>query len=394
MRRLLECTVFAIVAMAPPHAMCSAEHPSTPREIRVGPHETITRVKDAARVARDGDVVLIEPGDYTGDVASWPQSNLTLRAPRCCARLLAGGRNAEGKAIWVIKGDNVVVDNIEFSGARVFSRNGAGIRQEGPGRLLVRNSRFTGNELGILSSANAQAQLIVEQCEFDHNRLDTDQEENPGHQIYVGRIARFTLRDSYVHHGYIGHLVKSRARANFIYYNRLSDEAGGRASYELEFPDGGIAYVVGNIIQQGPETENATMIAFAAERFYWKRNELYLVNNTLIDDARRFLPLVHVRAGTDVVRATNNIVVADGWAGLRLAGVLNSTTRATPADMPLAGTADYRLSPSSPLVGTAIDPGLAHGVALRPDREYVHPRSSRAVADAPYSPGALQSLAP
>lgn len=35
-----------------------------------------------------------------------------------------------------------------------------------------------------------------------------------------------------------------------IYYNRLTDEAGGQASYELEFPNGGMVYVVGNIVEQ------------------------------------------------------------------------------------------------------------------------------------------------
>jgi len=41
-----------------------------------------------------------------------------------------------------------------------------------------------------------------------------------------------------------------------------------------------------------------------------------------------------------------------------------------------------------------VDPGEANGVSLRPEREYVHPRGSRPVPSTPYSPGALQSVAP
>ena len=49
--------------------------------------------------------------------------------------------------------------------------------------------------------------------------------------------------------------------------------ASGKASYELEFPNGGIAYVLGNIIQQSAQTENSQLdfvrrrgLPMAAER--------------------------------------------------------------------------------------------------------------------------------
>lgn len=45
--------------------------------------------------------------------------------------LHADGAHAEGKAIWVLKEANALVDGIQFSGASVSDRNGAGIRAEG-----------------------------------------------------------------------------------------------------------------------------------------------------------------------------------------------------------------------------------------------------------------------
>lgn len=39
------------------------------------------------------------------------------------AHLDAGGNNAEGKAIWVIKGADCVVEGIEFSGCQVPDHN-------------------------------------------------------------------------------------------------------------------------------------------------------------------------------------------------------------------------------------------------------------------------------
>ena len=62
--------------------------------------------------------------------------------------------------------------------------------------------------------------------------------------LYVGAIGRFVLRGSRFHNGHLGHLVKSRARENHVLFNMLADGAGGRASYELEFPNGGVAYVI------------------------------------------------------------------------------------------------------------------------------------------------------
>ncbi|WP_214278495.1 hypothetical protein, partial [Escherichia coli] len=84
---------------------------------------------------------------------------------------------------------------------------------------------------------------------------------------------------SYFHHGLLGHLLKSRAALNHILYNRLSDEIGGRASYELELPNGGVAVVMGNLIAQSSTTENPHVISFGAEGASWPQQALYLVNN-------------------------------------------------------------------------------------------------------------------
>ena len=44
-----------------------------PRTWRVGPDRELTTPSAAAAVARDGDTVLIDPGTYSGDVATWTQ---------------------------------------------------------------------------------------------------------------------------------------------------------------------------------------------------------------------------------------------------------------------------------------------------------------------------------
>ena len=55
---------------------CTAAHAEI---LRVGPGERFTRIADAAKAARDGDIVEILPGEYRGDVTTWRQKQLTIR---------------------------------------------------------------------------------------------------------------------------------------------------------------------------------------------------------------------------------------------------------------------------------------------------------------------------
>ncbi len=119
--------------------------PGESRQIRVGARGDVVTLAEASKFARDGDTVLVEAGDYRGDVAVWGQRNLTIRGVGERPRLIADGRSAEGKAIFVIRGDGVRVENIAFTGARVRGRNGAGIRLE-KGRLEVARCHFEDNE--------------------------------------------------------------------------------------------------------------------------------------------------------------------------------------------------------------------------------------------------------
>jgi hypothetical protein len=272
------------------------------RIIRVGPGQIYKRVDEVAPIARDGDTVEIEAGDYEGDVATWTQNNVTLRAVGGRARMDAHGAASEGKAIWVIKGSGVVVEGIDFTHARVPDRNGAGIRHEG-GSLTVRNCRFLDNEDGILTSNNRMSELRIENSEFGGNGAG----DGRSHNLYVGQIRRLTVIGSYFHHARVGHLLKSRAARNDVMYNRLTDETGGSASYELEFPAGGLAYVVGNIIEQSPQTENPTIVSYGAEGYPWPQNELYLVNNTIVDDRPQEGTFLHVAPGTARIVAINNL---------------------------------------------------------------------------------------
>jgi Right handed beta helix region len=255
-----------LAAIVPPNGRAAESRAVAGAEqqvLRVGPTQQYTRPSQAARVARDGALVEIYPGEYEGDVAVWRQNDLTLRGVGERPHLRAGGRAAEGKAIWVIKGDRVTVENVELSGARVPSRNGAAIRAEGAG-LTIRTCRFHHNEMGLLTNPSPNSLVIIEDSEIDRNTTDTERHGRLGHNIYITDARLFILRNSYVHGARTGHQVKTRARRNEIRDNRIED-GDGWGSLLLDISDGGQAEVVNNHFQQSARAANRTAIGFAGE---------------------------------------------------------------------------------------------------------------------------------
>jgi hypothetical protein len=358
------------------------------RVLRVGSKQSLQTVAAAAAVARDGDMIEVEAGDYLADVAVWKQNNLTIRGTGGRPRLIASGASAENKAIWVVRGGTVTVENVEFSGARVPDKNGAGIRFE-KGHLVIRNCRFVNNENGILTG-KGDAELEVENSEFGHNGAG----DGYSHNIYVGAIRRLRVTGSYFHHAKVGHLLKSRAAENHILYNRLTDESGGRASYELEFPNGGIAYVIGNIIEQSSTTENPTIISFGAEGYKHPANELYLVNNTIDNNRSQGANVLKVRPGAGTVRGYNNLLIGKESISAGIDGTFVNNANVDWDPFVLPQRHDYRLRSSSPLQRTYISPGAANGIDLVPKREYIHPAMTRQLTVPAALPGARQTMQP
>ena len=199
------------------------------------------------------------------------------------------------------------VEGFDFEGAAVPSRNGAGIRLE-TGSLRVRNCRFRYNEMGLLTNNDSHTILEIEDSEFAYNQRP----DGHNHNLYAGAIARLSVTGSYFHHAHGGHLLKSRAAVNHIINSRLTDEPGGTASYELEFPNGGVAYVVGNTIAQSTTTKNPYLISFGAEGYTWPRNEIFLANNTLVNPLPRGGMYLRVAPGADSIWTSNNQLVGAG----------------------------------------------------------------------------------
>lgn len=367
----------------------------SPKTLHVGRSQQFQTIAAAAKAARNGDTVVIDAGDYVGDVAIWDQDNLTIKGSGGPVRLIANGHHVERKGIWIVRGGKITVENIEFSGAQVEHHNGAGIRFE-KGHLTLRNCAFFDNENGIMTHNDENTELDIENSEFGRNGHGNGQT----HNIYVGTIKRFRMTGSYSHHANGGQLVKSRARESHILYNRLTDETG-RASYELDLPNGGIAYVIGNIIQQSPNAINGHIISFGVEGYKWDKNELYLINNTIIDNRAANGRFLFLKPGPGQIRAINNVVYGPDTLNpaerpnsppgdIQLTGTYENNLRARLEDFTNPAKHDYTLKNDSKLRIAAVNPGTAHDFALTPKQQYLHPRRIIKLKKTGSYPGAIQ----
>ena len=341
------------------------------RTLRVGPGTAHGKLSQALRAARDGDVIEIDAaGNYAGDVCLVRPRNLTIRGVgKGRARFPAAGKHYGGKAIWVIRGDNVTVENIEFSGARVRDRNGAGIRAEGKG-LTVRNCRFHDCEDGILGGAGV---VLIEYSEFSACGLD-----GQSHNLYIGRADKLIFRHNYTHHAKVGHLLKSRARENHILYNFFTDGKTGSSSYMINLPNGGRSFIIGNVLAQGARTQNSTLIAYGEEGMKNPGTELYVVNNTLVNN-RHTCVFVNPRKLPEGFRVVlrNNIFTGRGTVCTWPAAIKEGNYVGADPKFVDRGGEDFRLKPTSPCIGKGLDPGKAGDMSLAPVFQYVHPHARR-----------------
>jgi len=346
----------------------------TKTPLQVGPTRTLKLPSAAKAVAANGDVIEIDAGDfYADDNVVWTQNNLTLRGVGGRAHLRSTQLIGNGKGIWVTDGQNTTVENIEFSGAAVTDNNGAGIRAEGPG-LTVCNGYFHDNENGILDGNGV---VLVEYSEFGHNGNCINPSGCAHNMYFSTSVTRFTLRYSYSHHAHVGHTVKSRALENFILYNRIMDETDGDSSYKIDIPNAGRTFIIGNLIQRGLNSQNSNMVSYGEEGAVNPSHELYVVNNTFVNDdaGGAFLSI----SGGTTALIVNNIFTGSGTVP-STGGTITATNNLVSNTPGLVDRAnfDYRLTAGA---SGAIDKGTNPGtdasgtVSLTPTSQYVHPIS-------------------
>ena len=246
--------------------------------LTVGSGQQYATIAAAVNASNAGDTIEVQAGTYTNDWLNITH-DLTLTAVGGFAKLVTanGWQPPDGKA-YITESGNVTISGFDVSGVTVPDNNGAAIRYQG-GNLVLYDVYFHDNQEGLLGAADPNGTINIDHSEFSANGDGS----GSTHNIYVGAIADFTISNSYIHDAIVGHEIKSRAASNTITDNRIFDNQG-TASYTIDLPNGGNLVATGNVLQQGPNSENRSIFAYSEEGLAYPSNNVTFTGNVIVND--------------------------------------------------------------------------------------------------------------
>lgn len=369
---------------------CAAGAAMAAQQWVAGPGGAPMTLAQAVARAADGDSIELLPGDYRGTLLI-ENRRLTLRGSGKVV-VMGDGKPGADKALWTVRGGDVVIEGLEFRGARSSDGNGAGVLQQG-GRLTLRKTQLFDNEYGLSALNDDKAEVIIESCVFGAVPKVVGGRH---HLLNIGRIARLSVSGSRFQVGFEGHMIKSRAREAVISYNFIHDGVRGGASYEIEFAVGGLATVIGNVIGQGAESQNPVVLAYGTEGRAWERNELRVAHNTFVHYGwlpAWFMRVFDDRVGPDTqVYAVNNLLVGPGLFWLGATGEFDGNRHVTRGMLRDIDTYGFELPPGSMWRSAGVDPRRVGGQDLAPKAEFDWPVGIKPLAPGAtnWTPGAFQ----
>ena len=267
-----------------------------PKTLNVGEARFFKKPSDVLKDVNDGDTILIDPGIYE-DCAIWRNHNLTLKA-NGSAPVILQNKSCGGKGIWVISGNNFVIEGISFKNAAVPDKNGAGIRAQGE-NLTIKRSRFINNENGILAGNAENGKIQIYDSYFEGNGKC---EPSCAHGIYVNAVKELHVENTHFINQKIAHHVKSRALKTVLRHLKIEDTDIGTSSYLIDLPNGGDVLIEDCTLQKGPLSENkGTAISIGAEG-KMHENESYIIRNIdFTNDTRPNVAFVRSYSDHDII---------------------------------------------------------------------------------------------
>ena len=252
-------------------------NPSPAATLNVGANQTYKAPSAAAAVAKNGDRIEIEPGQYF-DCAVWNADNLVIEGTG--PGVIITDKTCMGKGLFVIEGNNTTVRNLTLTRARVPDSNGAGIRLD-KGNLTVDKVKFIDNQNGIMGGVPGTT-VTIRNSEFDKNGTC---EGACAHGIYIMNVDLLRVENSRFSNTRQAHSIKSRARRTEVIGSTITDGPEGTSSYLIEAPNGGAVIARDNTFEKGPKSENHNAaIAIGAEGVTQQTPEITITNNSLRND--------------------------------------------------------------------------------------------------------------
>jgi hypothetical protein len=224
--------------------------PVSARTLLVGAERELAAPSAAALVAADGDTVVIDTGEYF-DCAVWRANRLTIEGG--AENVVITDKTCDGKALFVIAGNDITIRNLTFTRARVPDGNGAGIRAEGS-NLRIEHSRFINNESGMLINSSPSGTVTIVDSEFLGNGRCAA--GRCAHALAVDEIALLHVEGCRFTGTKAGHHIASRAARSELIGNEIVDGAEGTSSYLIDVPNGGSLVMASNLLEKGLNSSN------------------------------------------------------------------------------------------------------------------------------------------
>jgi len=267
-----------------------------------------------------------DTGGGTSGVNTCAITNNNLTIVGVNGRPIIDGTNANvQKGLWLVNGHDIVIDNIEMRNAfntandssadamRIQDGYTPGGLPPNGGNVTVQHCYIHDNAQGILASGSgidpgtgtdvgewysANPYVTFQYDEFAFGGGGgLSNGSGLGHNFYIGydthETMKFTLQFSWTHDALYGHTVRDRAPISNILYNMI-DDIWGKTSFEIDVPNGGSTYIVGNVVYKAPITSsNANANAMINYREEGISNDepeygppyqdLHFINNTVIN---------------------------------------------------------------------------------------------------------------
>ena len=244
--------------------------------LTVGADKVFATIAAAVAAAGSGDTIAVDAGTYTNDFPGLI-NDLTIRGVGGMVHIVETQPLANGVAVLNVAG-STTLSNLDVSGAHTSAGDGAAVRYGG-GHLLIDNSTFENNQIGLMAADDPNGVVLIQYSEFAGNGTGSTTTGN----IAVGDVAKLLIQNSYIHDVKGGDEVLSRAEATYIASTRIYDNSSA-AQYAINLPNGGFASITGGAIEQGSNSTGGSIIAYGEEGKLHAYKQVYLNSVTLVDD--------------------------------------------------------------------------------------------------------------
>jgi hypothetical protein len=291
------------------------------RVLEVGEGKTFATPSLALREARDGDRILLAPGEYF-DCAFVKANNLVIEGTGPDATAVITDKACGGKALLVVDGSNLTLKNLTLTRARVPDGNGAGIRAEARD-LVAEGVKFVNNQVAILAGDIPDSTIRLTSCTFVNN--GTTDSNRPGHAAWIGQVARLQIEHSHFKGTKGGSDIASGALFTALSDNDLDADQNSATDYLIEATNGGSLVVEDNSFTLSPRSKRLAATILAAADGATPANKLLFRRNAVRNESGAPVTFVLNWSGVapvldnNVLDKVDDAVSTDGslhhWAG-------------------------------------------------------------------------------